>query len=147
MQQCGKGKFLFFHNISRFYVICSMRTTKLYNIFVLSKLMICMGLTNSVLLENRSLSLCIRNPLHMQSLCIKEWCSRRGLLVFYFFYFFFLQVISLAKGRTKKKNCRYRPDFKKIVKQRCSHFESGCKGKNFIPYTPNKSEVFFHFSF
>ena len=64
-----------------------------------------------------------------------------------FFYFFFLQVISLAKGRTKKKNCRYRPDFKKIVKQRCSHFESGCKGKNFIPYTPNKSEVFFHFSF
>ena len=64
-----------------------------------------------------------------------------------FFYFFFLQVISLAKGRTKKKNCRYRPGFKKIVKQRCSHFESGCKGKNFIPYTPNKSEVFFHFSF
>ena len=64
-----------------------------------------------------------------------------------FFYFFFLQVISLAKGRTKKKNCRYRPDFKKIVKQRCSHFESGCKGKNFISYTPNKSEVFFHFSF
>ena len=40
-----------------------------------------------------------------------------------------------------------RPDFKKIVKQRCSHFESGCKGKNFISYTPNKSEVFFHFSF
>ena len=64
-----------------------------------------------------------------------------------FFYFFFLQVISLAKGRTKKKNCRYRPDFKKIVKQRCSHFESGCRGKNFISYTPNKSEVFFHFSF
>ena len=64
-----------------------------------------------------------------------------------FFIFFFLQVISLAKGRTKKKNCRYRPDFKKIVKQRCSHFESGCKGKNFILYTPNKSEVFFHFSF
>ena len=64
-----------------------------------------------------------------------------------FFYFFFLQVISLAKGRTKKKNCRYRPGFKKIVKQRCSHFESGCKGKNFISYTPNKSEVFFHFSF
>ena len=64
-----------------------------------------------------------------------------------FFIFFFLQVISLAKGRTKKKNCRYRPGFKKIVKQRCSHFESGCKGKNFISYTPNKSEVFFHFSF
>lgn len=64
-----------------------------------------------------------------------------------FLFFFFLQVISLAKGRTKKKNCRYRPDFKKIVKQRCSHFESGCKGKNFISYTPNKSEVFFHFSF
>lgn len=64
-----------------------------------------------------------------------------------FLFFFFLQVISLAKGRTKKKNCRYRPDFKKIVKQRCSHFESGCKGKDFIPYTPNKSEVFFHFSF
>ena len=64
-----------------------------------------------------------------------------------FFIFFFLQVISLAKGRTKKKNCRYRPGFKKIVKQRCSHFESGCKGKNFILYTPNKSEVFFHFSF
>ena len=93
MQQCGKGKFLFFHNISRFYVICSMRTTKLYNIFVLSKLMICIGLTNSVLLENRSLSLCIRNSLHMQSLCIKEWCSRRGLLVFYFFYFFFLKSL------------------------------------------------------
>ena len=86
-------EFLFFHNISRFYVICSMRTTKLYNIFVLSKLMICMGLTNSVLLENRSLSLCIRNPLHMQSLCIKEWCSRRGLLVFYFFYFYFLKSL------------------------------------------------------
>ncbi|WP_220400431.1 hypothetical protein, partial [Bacteroides eggerthii] len=34
-----------------------------------------------------------------------------------------------------------------IVKQRCSHFESGCKGKNFIPYTPNKSEVFFSFFF
>ena len=64
-----------------------------------------------------------------------------------FFIFFFLQVISLAKGRTKKKNCRYRPDFKKIVKQRCSHFESGCKGKNFISYTPNKSEVFFSFFF
>ena len=64
-----------------------------------------------------------------------------------FLFFFFLQVISLAKGRTKKKNCRYRPDFKKIVKQRCSHFESGCKGKNFISYTPNKSEVFFHFPF
>ena len=64
-----------------------------------------------------------------------------------FFIFFFLQIISLAKGRTKKKNCRYRPDFKKIVKQRCSHFESGCKGKNFISYTPNKSEVFFHFPF
>ena len=62
-----------------------------------------------------------------------------------FFIFFFLQVISLAKGRTKKKNCRYRPGFKKIVKQRCSHFESGCKGKNFIPYTPNKSEVFSFF--
>ena len=65
----------------------------------------------------------------------------------FFLFFFFLRVISLAKGRTKKKNCRYRPGFKKIVKQRCSHFESGCKGKNFIPYTPNKSEVFFHFSF
>ena len=65
----------------------------------------------------------------------------------FFLFFFFLQVISLAKGRTKKKNCRYRPGFKKIVKQRCSHFESGCKGKNFISYTPNKSEVFFHFSF
>ena len=65
----------------------------------------------------------------------------------FFLFFFFLQVISLAKGRTKKKNCRYRPGFKKIVKQRCSHFESGCKGKNFILYTPNKSEVFFHFSF
>ena len=64
-----------------------------------------------------------------------------------FFIFFFLRVISLAKGRTKKKNCRYRPGFKKIVKQRCSHFESGCKGKNFISYTPNKSEVFFHFPF
>ena len=65
----------------------------------------------------------------------------------FFYFFFFLRVISLAKGRTKKKNCRYRPGFKKIVKQRCSHFESGCKGKNFISYTPNKSEVFFHFSF
>ena len=64
-----------------------------------------------------------------------------------FLFFFFLQVISLAKGRTKKKNCRYRPGFKKHVNQRCSHFESGCKGKNFISYTPNKSEVFFHFSF
>ena len=64
-----------------------------------------------------------------------------------FLFFFFLQVISLAKGRTKKKNCRYRPGFKKIVKQRCSHFESGCKGKNFILYTPNKSEVFFIFLF
>ena len=50
----------------------------------------------------------------------------------FFLFFFFLRVISLAKGRTKKKNCRYRPGFKKIVKQRCSHFESGCKGKNFI---------------
>ena len=65
----------------------------------------------------------------------------------FFLFFFFLRVISLAKGRTKKKNCRYRPGFKKIVKQRCSHFESGCKGKNFISYTPNKSEVFFHFPF
>ena len=65
----------------------------------------------------------------------------------FFLFFFFLQVISLAKGRTKKKNCRYRPGFKKHVNQRCSHFESGCKGKNFILYTPNKSEVFFHFSF
>ena len=65
----------------------------------------------------------------------------------FFYFFFFLRVISLAKGRTKKKNCRYRPGFKKIVKQRCSHFESGCKGKNFISYTPNKSEVFFHFPF
>ena len=65
----------------------------------------------------------------------------------FFLFFFFLRVISLAKGRTKKKNCRYRPGFKKIVKQRCSHFESGCKGKNFISYTPNKSEVFFSFFF
>ena len=65
----------------------------------------------------------------------------------FFLFFFFLQIISLAKGRTKKKNCRYRPGFKKHVNQRCSHFESGCKGKNFILYTPNKSEVFFHFSF
>ena len=65
----------------------------------------------------------------------------------FFYFFFFLRVISLAKGRTKKKNCRYCPGFKKIVKQRCSHFESGCKGKNFISYTPNKSEVFFYFSF
>ena len=65
----------------------------------------------------------------------------------FFLFFFFLQVISLAKGRTKKKNCRYRPGFKKHVNQRCSHFESGCKGKNFISYTPNKSEVFFHFPF
>ena len=64
-----------------------------------------------------------------------------------FFIFFFLQVISLAKGRTKKKNCRYRPDFKKIVKQRCSHFESGCKGKNFISYLPNVFGSFFHSAF
>ena len=36
-----------------------------------------------------------------------------------------------------------RPDFKKIVKQRCSHFESGCKGKNFISYLPNVFGSFF----
>ena len=65
----------------------------------------------------------------------------------FFLFFFFLQVISLAKGRTKKKNCRYRPGFKKIVKQRCSHFESGCKGKNFISYLPNVFGSFFSFCF
>ena len=64
-----------------------------------------------------------------------------------FFIFFFLQVISLAKGRTKKKNCRYRPGFKKHVNQRCSHFESGCKGKRFIFNYQTFSEVFFSFSF
>ena len=64
------------------------------------------------------------------------------------FFIFFLSSSHLScERKNKEKNCRYRPGFKKIVKQRCSHFESGCKGKNFIPYTPNKSEVFFHFSF
>ena len=56
-------------------------------------------------------------------------------------------VISLAKGRTKER-LFYRPGFKKkCVNQRCLLFESGCKGKNFILYTPNKSEVFFIFLF
>ena len=64
-----------------------------------------------------------------------------------FFYFFLSSSHLSCERKNKEKNCRYRPDFKKIVKQRCSHFESGCKGKNFISYTPNKSEVFFHFSF
>ena len=64
------------------------------------------------------------------------------------FFIFFLSSNHLScERKNKEKDCRYRPDFKKIVKQRCSHFESGCKGKNFISYTPNKSEVFFHFSF
>ena len=64
------------------------------------------------------------------------------------FFIFFLSSSHLScERKNKEKNCRYRPGFKKIVKQRCSHFESGCKGKNFISYTPNKSEVFFHFSF
>ena len=64
--------------------------------------------------------------------------------VFFIFSFF---KSSLLRKEEQRKNCRYRPGFKKIVKQRCSHFESGCKGKNFISYTPNKSEVFFHFPF
>ena len=64
-----------------------------------------------------------------------------------FFYFFSFFKSSLLRKEEQRKNCRYRPDFKKIVKQRCSHFESGCKGKNFISYTPNKSEVFFIFLF
>ena len=64
--------------------------------------------------------------------------------VFFIFSFF---KSSLLRKEEQRKNCRYRPGFKKIVKQRCSHFESGCKGKNFISYTPNKSEVFFIFLF
>ena len=64
-----------------------------------------------------------------------------------FFYFFLSSSHLSCERKNKEKNCRYRPDFKKIVKQRCSHFESGCKGKNFISYTPNKSEVFFSFFF
>ena len=64
------------------------------------------------------------------------------------FFIFFLSSSHLScERKNKEKNCRYRPGFKKIVKQRCSHFESGCKGKNFISYTPNKSEVFFSFFF
>ena len=64
------------------------------------------------------------------------------------FFIFFLSSSHLScERKNKEKNCRYRPGFKKIVKQRCSHLESGCKGKNFIPYTPNKSEVFFIFLF
>ena len=64
-----------------------------------------------------------------------------------FFYFFLSSSHLSCERKNKEKNCRYRPGFKKIVKQRCSHFESGCKGKNFISYTPNKSEVFFSFFF
>ena len=64
--------------------------------------------------------------------------------VFFIFSFF---KSSLLRKEEQRKNCRYRPGFKKIVKQRCSHFESGCKDKNFISYTPNKSEVFFIFLF
>ena len=64
-----------------------------------------------------------------------------------FFLFFSFLKSSLLRKEEQRKNCRYRPGFKKIVKQRCSHFESGCKGKNFISYTPNKSEVFFSFFF
>ena len=64
------------------------------------------------------------------------------------FFIFFLSSSHLScERKNKEKNSRYRPGFKKIVKQRCSHFESGCKGKNFISYTPNKSEVFFSFFF
>lgn len=68
--------------------------------------------------------------------------------IFGSFFIFFLSSSHLScERKNKEKNCRYRPGFKKIVKQRCSHFESGCKGKNFILYTPNKSEVFFSFFF
>ena len=60
--------------------------------------------------------------------------------VFFIFSFF---KSSLLRKEEQRKNCRYRPGFKKIVKQRCSHFESGCKGKNFISYLPNISGSFF----
>ena len=56
-------------------------------------------------------------------------------------------VISLAKGRTRKR-LFYRPGFKKkCVNQRCLLFESGCKGKNFISYLPNVFGSFFHSAF
>ena len=64
--------------------------------------------------------------------------------VFFIFSFF---KSSLLRKEEQRKNCRYRPGFKKIVKQRCSHFESGCKGKNFISYLPNVFGSFFSFCF
>ena len=64
-----------------------------------------------------------------------------------FFFIFPFPVISLAKGRTRKR-LFYRPGFKKMcVNQRCLLFESGCKGKNFISYLPNVSGSFFSFCF
>ena len=64
-----------------------------------------------------------------------------------FFFIFPFPVISLAKGRTRKR-LFYRPGFKKkCVNQRCLLFESGCKGKNFISYLPNISGSFFSFCF
>ena len=60
---------------------------------------------------------------------------------------FLFPVISLAKGRTRKRFV-YRPGFKKkYVNQRCLLFESGCKGKNFISYLPNVFGSFFHSAF
>ena len=64
-----------------------------------------------------------------------------------FFSSFLFPVISLAKGRTRKRFV-YRPGFKKkYVNQRCLLFESGCKGKNFISYLPNVFGSFFHSAF
>ena len=64
-----------------------------------------------------------------------------------FFFIFPFPVISLAKGRTRKR-LFYRPGFKKkCVNQRCLLFESGCKGKNFISYLPNVFGSFFSFCF
>ena len=64
-----------------------------------------------------------------------------------FFSSFLFPVISLAKGRTRKRFV-YRPGFKKkCVNQRCLLFESGCKGKNFISYLPNVFGSFFSFCF
>ena len=63
-----------------------------------------------------------------------------------FFHLSFFPSSLLRKGE-QKKGCFTDPDSRKSVNQRCLLFESGCKGKNFISYLPNKSEVFFIFLF
>ena len=60
----------------------------------------------------------------------------------FFKILFSFKTTLLRKGELRK-GCLYRPALKKYFNQRCFLFESGCKGKNFIPYLPNVFGSFF----